>query len=179
MSTASGQKLKDYWQSLVDGELPPHRTDMQPAEMKSYLPDLMIAELHVDGTFLIRLAGTQVARRFGIDLTSKRISGNCSGVIGGIANLIETCSVGGEPVAGCIPYLDGVETFDAVNCVVLPLRDASGEIICKGYSSNGGFFGYPECGPIDEFVIHVFISFNLIYIGTYWMIISDQKLNKL
>ncbi len=34
-------------------------------------------------------------------------------------------------------------------------RDASGEIICKGYSSGGGFFEYPECGPIDQFVIHI------------------------
>lgn len=36
-------------------------------------------------------------------------------------------------------------------------RDASGEIICKGYSSGGGFLAYPECGPIDLFVIHVLI----------------------
>ena len=36
-------------------------------------------------------------------------------------------------------------------------RDASGEIICKGYSSGGGFLEYPECGPIDLFVIHVLI----------------------
>lgn len=36
-------------------------------------------------------------------------------------------------------------------------RDVSGEIICKGYSSGGGFFEYPECGPIDKFVIHVLV----------------------
>ena len=36
-------------------------------------------------------------------------------------------------------------------------RDLSGEIICKGHTSNGGFFEYPECGPIDRFVIHVLI----------------------
>ena len=36
-------------------------------------------------------------------------------------------------------------------------RDTSGEVICKGYSSGGGFFEYPECGPIDQFVIHVLI----------------------
>ncbi len=36
-------------------------------------------------------------------------------------------------------------------------RDASGEIICKGYSSGGNFFEYPKCGPIDQFVIRVLI----------------------
>ena len=34
-------------------------------------------------------------------------------------------------------------------------RDVSGEIICKGNTSGGGFLEYPKCGPIDEFVIHV------------------------
>lgn len=36
-------------------------------------------------------------------------------------------------------------------------RDTSGEIICKGYSSGGGFLEYPECGSIDQFVIHILI----------------------
>ena len=36
-------------------------------------------------------------------------------------------------------------------------RDMSGEIICKGYTSGGGFLEYPECGPIDRFVIRVLI----------------------
>ena len=39
----------------------------------------------------------------------------------------------------------------------IDFRDASGEIICKGHTSSGGFFEYPECGPIDKFVIHVLI----------------------
>lgn len=41
-------------------------------------------------------------------------------------------------------------------------RDASGEIICKGYSSGGGFFEYAECGPNDQFVIHVLIIVLLV-----------------
>jgi len=36
-------------------------------------------------------------------------------------------------------------------------RNASGEIICQGYSSGGGFLEYPECGPMDQFVINVLI----------------------
>lgn len=128
MSTASGQKLKDYWLSLVDGELPPHRTDMQPAEMKSFLPDLMILEVMERDRFRVRLAGTRVARRFGSDPTSKVVSSECRGVVGGIASLAVTCKTEEGPVSGCIPYLDGVESFDAVNCVVLPLRDASGDV---------------------------------------------------
>lgn len=128
MSTASGQKLKDYWQSQCDGALPPLRTDMQPADMKPFLPDLMILEGLENDRFRVRLAGTRVARRFGSDPTSKIVSSECRGVVGGIASLAMTCKVEEGPVSGCIPYLDGVETFDAVNCVVLPLRDASGDV---------------------------------------------------
>ena len=36
-------------------------------------------------------------------------------------------------------------------------RDASGRIICNGDKSSGGFLAYPECGPIDQFVIHVLV----------------------
>ena len=36
-------------------------------------------------------------------------------------------------------------------------RDASSEIICKGYTSGGGFLEYPECGSIDRFVLHVLL----------------------
>ena len=46
-----------------------------------------------------------------------------------------------------------IEKDGEVNYV--DFRDASGEIICKGYSSGGGFLEYPECGPIDRFVIRV------------------------
>lgn len=128
MSTASGTQLKAYWQSQCDGEQPPFRADMQPVDMKSFLPDLMILEVLDDCGFLVRLAGTRVVRRFGSEPTSKVIRTECRGVIGGIASLAETCHAEKGPVSGCIPYLDGVESFDAVNCVVLPLRDKHGEI---------------------------------------------------
>jgi hypothetical protein len=36
-------------------------------------------------------------------------------------------------------------------------RYASDEPICKGSSSGSGFLAYPECGPIDQFVIHVLV----------------------
>ena len=36
-------------------------------------------------------------------------------------------------------------------------RDKSGELICKGYTSSGGFLEYPECGPVDQFVIHILV----------------------
>lgn len=36
-------------------------------------------------------------------------------------------------------------------------RNVDGEPVCKGYTSEGGFLEYPECGPIDQFVIHILI----------------------
>lgn len=126
MTTISGLELKTYWLSRCDGALPPLRSDMHPAEMKGFLSDLIIAETVDDGEYRIRLAGTRVVNRLGCDPTSYTISQNSKGVAGGIATLIETCRLDAGPVAGCIPYPDGVESFDAVNCTVLPLRDREG-----------------------------------------------------
>lgn len=128
MATTSGLKLKAYWLSQCDGSLPSYRCDMRPEDMKSFLSDLIIAEISDDEEFRIRLAGTRVVRRLDRDPTSARISSATSGVIGGLATLIDTCKAGAGPVSGCIPYPDGVESFDAVNCTVLPMRDKSGEI---------------------------------------------------
>ena len=47
-------------------------------------------------------------------------------------------------------------------------RDTSGEIICKGNTSTGGFLEYPKCGPADQFVIHVLVIILsiVIIVGT-------------
>lgn len=122
MTTTSGLKLKAYWQSRCDGSSAPLRSDLDPMEMKSFLPDLMIAEMAgVDG-FRIRLAGTRVARRLGTDPTSRSISPDLGGAVGGLASLITECAREGHPVDGRIEYPDGVESFDAIDCIVLPLR---------------------------------------------------------
>ena len=54
-------------------------------------------------------------------------------------------------------YLQNVEFEPIPSVNYVDFRNAEGKIICKGYSSGGGFFEYPECGPIDQFVIHVLI----------------------
>jgi hypothetical protein len=126
MSTASGLKLKAYWQSKCEGAIPPLRSDLDPVEMKSYLPDLVIAETGDMTSFRIRLAGTRVTRRLGCDPTSKEIEPSSDGITGGIARLIERCHADGAPVADRVPYPDGVESFDAVNCTVLPIRNSDG-----------------------------------------------------
>ena len=57
-------------------------------------------------------------------------------------------------------------------------RDSTGEIICKGYSSGGGFFEYPECGPIDQFVKRVLIvvlPIAGIITGTIFLIRRKRK----
>ena len=52
-------------------------------------------------------------------------------------------------------HLQGVE-FEPISQInYVDFRDVQGEIICKGYNSGGGFLEYPECGPINQFVIHV------------------------
>ena len=51
----------------------------------------------------------------------------------------------------------GLQHGELVTDVLSDFRNVNGEIICKGYTSEGGFLEYPECGPIDQFVINVLV----------------------
>ncbi len=56
-------------------------------------------------------------------------------------------------------------------------RDSSGEIICKGYTSDGEFLEYPECGPIDQFVLRV-LMIALPVVGTIIIAIAIWRKRK-
>ena len=51
----------------------------------------------------------------------------------------------------------GPQHGELVTDAHIDFRNVDGEIICKGYTSEGGFLEYPECGPIDQFVINVLV----------------------
>ncbi len=86
-------------------------------------------------------------------------------IIDPLQRILDYCNYNGEKndhtffdYANSTHYIDSNDCkFQEIRETPISFRDASGEIICKGYSSGGGFFEYPECGPIDQFVIHVLI----------------------
>lgn len=60
----------DYWRGLVAGGMVPTRDSIDPAAIKSLLPYLMIVDLSPEPLRIrYRLAGTEVVRFTGIDIT--------------------------------------------------------------------------------------------------------------
>jgi hypothetical protein len=61
-----------YWQSKITAGAVPHRRDIDPADLKSLLPWLMIVEIEADPfRVLYRLVGTKVVQMNGVELTGR------------------------------------------------------------------------------------------------------------
>ena len=107
----------------------------------------------------------------GIELTITEID-NASGIFEGMVFFTPEGKSGGTRLlvedavyaehksnvgyAGIIDEYKTQHTGPATD-IRMDFRNTDGEIICKGYTSEGGFLEYPECGPIDQFVIHILI----------------------
>ena len=66
-----------YWKSKLDGRLMPSRADIEPRQMRSFMPHIALIDLRnaPDGSqdYFIRLAGTAIEQVFG-RLTMRSIS---------------------------------------------------------------------------------------------------------
>ena len=66
------RQLRDYWESKRRGRAMPARADIDPAEIKPLLPNLLIADLFTDPLRVrIRLAGTKVCETFGFNIAGR------------------------------------------------------------------------------------------------------------
>ena len=66
------RQLRDYWESKRRGRALPARADIEPVEIKSLLPDLIIADLFTDPLRVrFRLAGTRVCDAFGFNIVGR------------------------------------------------------------------------------------------------------------
>ena len=69
------RRLYDYWAGKRDakGKLPA-RADLDPAEIPALLPYVMLLDISHDPLdFKVRLAGTDICRRFGEEVTGKML----------------------------------------------------------------------------------------------------------
>ena len=63
----------DYWQQKQGGRLAPMRADIDPVEIASLLPRVMLVDVSTDPIdFRFRLAGTGIFKIHGAELTNKR-----------------------------------------------------------------------------------------------------------
>lgn len=68
------QKPFDYWLAKRGVRSMPARADIDPVEMRAWLPQTLLAEPLADGDFRFRLVGTDVRNRLGREMTGRRLS---------------------------------------------------------------------------------------------------------
>ncbi len=73
MKHQTSRQVYDYWNMLRNGRDAPLRSELEPCEMKSLLPDIMILEQEDPLTYLFRLAGTRLCSHYGQELRGKNL----------------------------------------------------------------------------------------------------------
>jgi hypothetical protein len=63
--------LFEYWTSKRVGQAMPRRSDINPAQIRSLLPNIFIMEIHYPLRFRFRLVGTMICQRWHADNTGK------------------------------------------------------------------------------------------------------------
>lgn len=63
-----------YWEAKRGGREMPTRADLDPLEMRAWLPQTMLLEPLETGDFRVRLVGTDVRERMGLEMTGRLAS---------------------------------------------------------------------------------------------------------
>jgi hypothetical protein len=147
-------ELYRYWLGKhVDGR-PPARRDLDPPlEIPALVARLMLIEL-VDGEFMYRLAGSEIARYLSADLTGRAVGGSAwapEQVRSEWRRMITTVTDRQRPhMAITLPARGNSRTGF---CLALPLVDGNGatEQVLIGIFSDRAGFGSKELDGIDVF----------------------------
>jgi hypothetical protein len=115
----------DYWQSKRAGRAMPARADVDPAEMKSFLPHLVLFDVEHDPLdFRYRLIGTLVRENLHENHTGKRMSEiphqkEPNTIWKNHVHVTKT----GAPMLGQAPYVGPNKDFMSMEAVIMPLSD--------------------------------------------------------
>jgi hypothetical protein len=125
----SFQILYNYWQEIRDGNSIPLKSDFNPMKIASILPEIAIMERIDDNKIIYRLAGTELVKRAGVNLTGTNILNNFPTGIRKIINdaYLKSAEI---PCAGhhkvIMLYEDSPP--NELECLYLPLNDNEGKI---------------------------------------------------
>ena len=74
-SHASVRAVYDYWRAMAAGRAMPYRADIEPAELKPFLPAIMLVDVvHDTRRFVYRLVGTHEVAGRGRDPTGLSVA---------------------------------------------------------------------------------------------------------
>jgi hypothetical protein len=120
-----------YWDGKRRGRLMPARADIEPGEIKAFLPSLMIVDKVADDRrYVYRLVGTREAEIRGFDPTGKSVpeaaSGGAEAAVANYDKVVRTRDLLVDASEAVSPD----ERYRDIVCIFLPLSD-DGETVNK------------------------------------------------
>jgi hypothetical protein len=135
-SNPATQILYDWWQNRRGERAMPARAELDPVELKSILPDLVLIDVRpVPGggpghAFAYRLAGTEIDSRFGIRLTGLTVEQLPFGDAGAsIRQQYETAVREKRPVSCSHRVVVGGERYVEYERLVVPLSGDGPDVV--------------------------------------------------
>ena len=118
------RELHDYWKSKCNDIVPPPRSAIEPAEIRTLLPYLLLAELGAEPLRIsYRLVGTAVVRWHGEDFTGREHDGVASLAESGVEDSYRAVLQTKAPVFGRSALYAGDQSWIAFDYAVFPLSD--------------------------------------------------------
>lgn len=119
------RKALRYWRSRCDGDRLPRRQDIDPAELKSILPNMcMLAVLDDGKDYLFRLLGTRMREFLSDDYTGRKLSE--VEALQPSEKLVEnfsTCLTTRQPILANTPYVGPKKEIAELEDIIMPLSD--------------------------------------------------------
>lgn len=100
MRSRTTMELFQYWNEVRGGRDLPRRDEIQPADIRSLLPNVFILQAQADGGIHFRLAGTHICGLFGDELRHRQFSALWLG-----GQQEEAARIAGQVVKRCMPML--------------------------------------------------------------------------
>ncbi|WP_416898096.1 MAG: PAS domain-containing protein [Minwuia sp.] len=122
-------RLSHFWFSIAEGDRKPQRKDFGPQDIVFALPHLFMADVTRKGLMRYRLVGTEMARQFHRDPTTREVGASgeqwetriMSRLVGGVSN-------SGVPAFAVSPSSGGDAGPSSFAAIAFPLYNEAGDI---------------------------------------------------
>lgn len=124
------RKALRYWHSQCRDSRIPCRADIDPAKLKSILPNMcMLAVLDGGGDFLFRLLGTRMREFLSNDYTGRRLSEvDALQPSDMLVESFSTCIDTRQPILANTPYVGPKKDIAELEDLILPLSDCGEKV---------------------------------------------------
>ena len=125
-------EFHDYWLSHVDGDRLPRRADLDPLiEIPTLVPDVFLVDVLPDSPdFRVRLMGTRVVERLGLETTGKMISEWTRGAYReAILALLRATINHRRPVYSVTNFIHPERAQAVVERLMVPLVNDDGKVV--------------------------------------------------